>query len=265
MIHYDEIDDWVPSLNAAVGSLVSGKVRSALMQAQPECVEDALDLLFELANRDAVIDATLEWIRSNQIVGYHGSRLTDDDIVSIREHGLIPLRAAARRLRLTRALSCHPLWLEVASKLDGVLTEYGAGGRGGCREDQVHLTLSREGLMRGFNHYLTHGAEFDQCIAEELLGSDGKILLSKDGAPILVTIAVPGAVALTAAHPHFSIEDIRSNGSVPNLAREFLRAWSYHIAHPGFQSASLEVDCGMVFRNVVPAVWIVSLHTVTEM
>ena len=262
MINYDDIDVWAPSLDVALASIVPEQVRAALVQAQPEYVEDALDLLLQLAGRDAVIDATLEWIRLNAIAGYHGSRLAADDIASIRARGLIPLRADARRVRLTRALSPHPRWLEVASELDKAITAYGEGCRGGCREDQVHLTLSRAGLTRGFNHYLTHGAEFDQHVAEELLGSEGEALLGKDGVPTLVRIAVPGAAALDAAHPHFSIEDIRSNGSVPNLAREFLKAWSYRIAHPGFQAASLEVDCGMVFRAVVPAGWIVGLDAV---
>lgn len=262
MINFDDIDDWVPSLDAALASIVPEQIRAVLVQAQPEYVEDALDLLFQMADRDALIDATLEWIRLSEVASYHGSRLAPDDVASIRAHGLIPLRADARRFRLTRALSPHPRWLQVAPELDRALTAYGEGCRGGCREDQVHLTLSRAGLTLGFNHYLTHGAEFDQRVAEELLGSEGEVLLRNDGVPTLVTVSVPGSAALAAAHPHFSIEDVRSNGSVPNLAREFLSAWSYRIAYPGFQAASLEVDCGMVFRAVVPAGWIVGVDTV---
>ena len=261
MIRYDDIDDWAPALSAALG--VPEQVRVALVQAQPEYVEDALDLLFKLTDRNAVIDATLQWIRSNEIAGYHGSRLTADDVASIRARGLIPLQADARRLRLTRALSPHARWLEVEPELDRVLTAYGSGCRGGSRENQVHLTLSRAGLTRNFNHYLTHGAEFDQRVAEELLGSDGKVLLSKDGVPTLATVVVPGAVALVAAHPHFTIEVVRSDGNVPNLAREFLKAWSYRIAHTGFQAAELEVDCGMVFCDAIPQDWIVNVDPVT--
>lgn len=263
VIIYDDINDWVYALDAALGSTVSGQVRLQLRQAQPEYVEDALNLLLELANRNAVIDATLHWIRSNIIAGYHGSRFMADDVASIRTNGLVPLRTNTRRHQLIRALSPHPRWAEVEPELDRVLADYGPGCRAGNREGQVHLTLSKEGLMRGFNHYLTHGAEFDQHVARELLGSDGIVLLSKNGVPTIVTVSVPGDAALTAANPYSSIENARSNGNVPNLVRAFLNAWSYRVANPGFQTASLKTDCSMVFRGTVPTTWIASIDTVT--
>lgn len=264
MITYDDIDDWAPALDAALELTVPEQVRLQVLRERPQYVEDALDLLFDLADRDSVIDATLNWIRSNLIAGYHGSRLASDDVASIRASGLVPLRADGRRHRLTRALSRHRRWPEVGTELDRVLADYGGPeGRAGNRENQVHLTLSRAGLTRGFNHYLKYGAEFDQHVAHRLLGSDGAALLSEDGVPIIVTVAVPGDAALTAAHPRFSIEDVRSQGSVPNLAREFLKTWSYRIANPGFQAATLKVDCGMVFRDTVPVIWVASVDTVT--
>jgi hypothetical protein len=214
--------------------------------------------------RDAVIDATLTWIRSTKIAGYHGSRLTDAEVASIRAVGLIPLKAETRRLRLKRALSPHPRWREIADKLDAAIQAHGRGGAAGCREDQVHLTLSRAGLTSGFNHYLTHGAEFDQHVAYALLGQDGTDLLARDGQPRVIQVAVPGPLALNAAHLYFSIDDIRNRGDVPNLVNEFLEAWSYRLAHPGFQSRTLKTDCGMIFRSTVPAAWIRGLNTLAE-
>ncbi len=234
------------------------------MAACPEYIEDARDLLFNLADRDAIIDATLEWIRSSTVAGYHGTRLTHAEVDSVRAKGLLPLKAEARRDRLVRALSSHPRWRQVADRLDELIQAHGQGARAGRREDQVHLTLSRSGLMSGFNHYLTHGSEFDQHVAHALLGSQGKELLSQDGAPTLIKCAIPGDVALDAAHPFFSIDDLRSRGDVPNLVDEFLKTWSYKLAHPDFQACTLEVDCGMFFCEIVPAGWIIYVKVLED-
>jgi hypothetical protein len=264
MIDFDEIDDWAPELSDVLSQCVPDSFGPRVAEAAPEYIEDALDLLFDSTVRDAVIDAALAWIRSTKVVGYHGSRLTDEEVASVRSSGLTPLKAETRRDRLVRALSPHPGWHEVADQLDSILQGYGPGGAGGRRERQVHLTLSRCGLLNGFNHYLTHGSEFDQRVAYELLGPDGEELLTKDGMPTVLRVAVPGPLALDAAHPHFGVDDMRVRGEVPNLVKEFLQAWSYKLAYPAFQSRTLEIDCGMVFRSTIPAAWIVDFATFVE-
>jgi hypothetical protein len=93
------------------------------------------------------------WLQSNEIAGYHGSRLTDEEFHSVKKIGLIPLDAETRRDRLIRALSHHPKWQEVKAKLDETILAYGQGNRAGHREGQVHLTLSKAGLIQSFNHY----------------------------------------------------------------------------------------------------------------
>jgi len=262
LVDFDEIDDWEPRLFAALRPLLPESFGQKLATAAPEYIEDARDILFELANRDVIIDATLTWIRSTTIAGYHGSRLSDEEIVSVRAQGLVPLKAEARRHRLLRALSLHPKWNEVADQLDATINDHGPRGVAGGREGQVHLTLSRAGLTSRFNHYLTHGAEFDQRVAHTLLGEQGKQLLARDGHSTVIQVAVPGSDALEAAHPHFGIDGLRAKGDVPNLVSEFLEAWSYRQAYPGFQSRALHVDCGMVFRSIVPAPWIIAVNTI---
>jgi hypothetical protein len=101
-------------------------------------------------------------------------------------------------------------------------------------------------------------------VAYELLGPDGEELLTKDGMPTVLRVAVPGPLALDAAHPHFGVDDMRIRGEVPNLVKEFLQAWSYKLAYPAFQSRTLEIDCGMVFRSTIPAAWIVDFATFVE-
>ena len=152
MVEFDDIDNWTSDLAAALSEHVPISVARKIAAASPEFVEDARDKLFELMDRNTIIDATLDWIRSTEIVGYHGTRLTHQEIDSVRANGLVPLKAEARRTRLVRALSPHPKWREAADRLDAVIQAHGPGGFGGHREGQVHLTLSQSGLTKGFNH-----------------------------------------------------------------------------------------------------------------
>ena len=259
MLDFDDNHTWEPGLTAAVGELLTDRVVDQLITASPEFIEDACELLFSYADRARIIDATLAWIRSTVIAGYHGGRLNQSEVESIRARGLLPLDAKARRRRLRRALSPHPRWDYVADRLDAALQEYGPGGKAGCREGQVHLTLSRCGLVNGFNHYLTHGSEFDQHVAHDLLGSDGKELLRRDGRATVIQVAVPGVIALKAVNRYFTVDERLARGEVPGLVDEFLKAWSYGLAHPDFDCGTLKVDCGLVFRSTVPPAWIVDI------
>jgi hypothetical protein len=169
MLDFDNIDDWAPKLEAVLCSHLPNSVKQKLVEATPKCIEDARDLFLELTDRDTVIDAVLAWLRSSHIAGYHGSRLTDAELSSVQTVGLIPLDADARHTRLIRALSPHPRWPEVAPRLDAAIQAHGQG-----RAGQVHLTLSRAGLTNAFNHYPKYGSDFDQQVALDLLGTEGK-------------------------------------------------------------------------------------------
>ena len=264
MLDFDKIDDWAPKFSRALSQHFSDSISKKLQFHQLEFVEEALDLLFKRANRDNIIDAVLELIRSEEIACYHGTRLTDAEVISIRSNGLKPLKAEDRLHRLTRALSLHRKWPEVAGQLVDVVQAHGRGGSAGHREAQVHLTLSKAGLTKGFNHYLTYGSEFDQNVARTLLGQEGLELLSRDGKPSIIRVSVPGSEALDAAHPYFNISDLRARGDVPNLVVEFLESWSYRLAYPVFQSATLKADCGMIFHSPVAPAWIVDIETLAE-
>ena len=253
MLDFDDNRTWGLLLTDAVGVLILESIPDRFVAAAPELVEDARDLLFEWIDRDSVIDATLAWIRSATLVGYHGTRLIDAEVDSIQAHGILPLKADARRARLIRALSSHPRWNDVALRLNSTLHQYGQGEKAGRREGQVHLTLSRCGLLNDFNHYLTYGSEFDQDVAVALLGDEGKELLRKDGDARVIWVAVPWAIALKAAHPYFSVDSLRNKGDLPNLVDDFLKAWSYGLAYPNFECRTLEVDCGMLFESIVPS------------
>ena len=263
LLDFDDIDTWEPELSNVLGNQVSESVVNQLAAAKHELIEDALDHLFTLTNKKMIIHTTLAWVQSRKVTGYHGTRLTDTEVKSIQAKGLLPLETRSRRSRLVRVLSHHPRWNEVADKLDVTIERLGEGGKLGFRLNQVHLTLSRSGLINSFNHYLTHGSEFDQKVAQELLGTEGKELLRKDGEPRVVKVAVPGKAALKASQPSFSIEYVLEEGEIPNLIREFLKAWSYRLANGGFQRKNLEIDCGMIFYSTVSQDWIVDIETIS--
>jgi hypothetical protein len=264
MICFDDIDAWESMLSDALLPLAPHDIRHRLQVAKPEYIEDARDFFLSYASRDAVMDEMLAWVRSTHIAGYHGTRLTAADVESIKSNGLVPLKATARRERLERALSGHPRWSEVANRLDDAIRSIGPGCAVGRREGQVHLTLSCAGVTDAFNHYLTHGAEFDLHVATELLGEEGKELLGKDGNPYVIQVVVPGEAALTAAHPFFGVDDMRARGELPNIIKQLLEVWCFRLSRPGYQSRKLKIDCGMMFRSAVPAAWIRQINPWTS-
>lgn len=263
MIDFDEIDDWAPKLSQLMASIVDASTINALTNAAPEYLEDAEAQLLASAARDAIIDAMLGWISASTIAMYHGTRVTDEEKSSIECHGLRPLSAVSRCHRLTRTLSRHPDWPTSSSKLEAALLKFGAGSGAGSRENQVHLTLSRAGLVSGFSHYLTHGSEFDQHVAHALLGQQGVDLLGQEGSATIVRLLVPGPRVLEGAHPHLGVDDLRRRGDVPNVVREFLQVWAYRLSHPAFQSRTCKIDCGAVLRETIPPSWIDSIECIS--
>jgi hypothetical protein len=259
-LDFDRNEDWHDALSHALRHVVPNAARGAIASAAPRYAEDAGTLLFRLADRSAVIDAALAWIDSSILSAYHGTRLTKVEEASVRADGLLPLHGASRRDQLVHALSIHPRWRELEPLLDDAIDRVGPGNVCGHREGQVHLTLSRESLVKGFNHYLRHGSEFDQRVVQLLVGNDALQLFEQHGVPVVVTVLVPGAQALEAAHPHFTVRMMRDAGEVPNLVRSFLNAWAYRLAFPDFRSSTLQVDVGLVFRAPVPRGWI---HAIT--
>jgi hypothetical protein len=256
LVVFDELSTWEAALIEALGDHFSSRL--AALRQPHEYVEDSRDTLLA-DDRRTLLSMTLAWIGQNSIAAYHGTRLNSDELRSVCESGLTVLDSASRIVRLQRALSVHPNWRSVAAQLEGAV---GRGGRGveiGNRSGQAHLTLSRAGLTNGFNHYLSHGSEFDRHIAHQLLGEEGVSLLEQDGTGYILEFSVPGPAAITAAHPYFTAEDMIERGEVPNIANEFLKVLSYRVYDPEFHPAQRRTDCGLVFSKDVPASW---LHSV---
>ena len=96
MVDFDNNCIWSPLLTKAVGSLLPNAAREKLLAENPEFIEDALDLLFSCTNREKIIKATLEWIRTTTVAGYHGSRLIDLEVDSIPRPAAFGSTSSAR-------------------------------------------------------------------------------------------------------------------------------------------------------------------------
>jgi hypothetical protein len=244
---FDQIQVWGPQLFAELKDILPADIRGQLALRVPKY--DPLDDLFELADRQDAASRVSEWLIVGQVFAYHGTRVTAEEMASIQRDGLLPLVPADRIARLQRSLSNHRRWVEVKDRLQSAIERFGAGPES-IRQGQVHLTLSRAGLLQGFNYYLRQGSEFDWHVAGHLLGEEGQALISADGTSTLIKVRVPGPDALAACNPY------QLEREVPNLVSEILRAWAYWLANPSFSSASMELDAGMLFRKAVPASWI---------
>ena len=256
---FDRIEDWGPALKAEVSDLLPSDVAEIISAANPRFIEDARNELFKVVDRDVIIARVSSWIEVGPVVAYHGSRLNPEEIEAVRREGLKPLIAAPRVDRLRRVLSSHPDWPQKASKLDDMVRSLGPIDRWGKREGKVHLTVSLAGLMRSFNHYLTYGSEFDLMVAQHLLGPEGKTLLAASGNATIFRLFVPGNIAEAACNPYRW-----QNTGLPSLVREILEVWGYWLAHPNYRSESRELDCGMMFRETLPAGWIDSVIIVDD-
>ena len=251
LLNFDVIESWESQLRELLVAELPPNFDAALIASKPRHVEDARDTLLALGDRRHVLAKVTSWLQSQAMVGYHGSRLSPDEIIGIKRDGIRALAAADRADRISRGLSPHPNWPEVRATLADALRLYGPGNRGGRREGQVHLTLSRSALIRGFNHYLVEGSEFDGHVAQYVLGCEGRQMMRNCGEPVVFEIHVPAGQAFDACNPYGVRED-----EPPTLVRAVLAVWSYRVANPGYKFEESLIDYTMTFKGSLPAAWI---------
>jgi hypothetical protein len=260
VLDFDLIDEWAPRLELALEKVVPPAARTTVATSHPQFFESALSTLLKHTDREAVTKSTLAWIRGQEVAAYHGTRLNSAETQSIRTLGLKPLLPEQRKPRLARALCTHPLWSAKASLLDDAIRTHSGKGKSGRREGQVHLSLSRAGLTDGFNHYLTHGSEFDQNVAHEILGQTGVDLLATDGLSTVITVSVPGDRALHGANRFATEEERISRGEIPNIARQLLQAWAFKLVDKSYQTVNQRLDCGICLTETLPPEWVTSIQ-----
>lgn len=249
MIYYDKFETWGESFGELVVDLVGKDVVDNLAASNFEYIEDAGGHLASHTDIITISTAIQAWLRARDFCVFHGTRLLPDEIHSVRREGLCPLVAADREKRLREILSRHSNWDSVKRKLCEVLEDVGPKGKQGRREGQIHFSLSRSGLVNGFDHYLTYGAEFDQHVVQRLFGDQsGLQLLNSETVPILVHVCFSGEELIQGAHPHFSYSDVMGMGEIPGLARTLLNTWAFKAAKPSFDISTLRTDCCMMQR-----------------
>lgn len=248
---FDDNAEWGPRLWELLRPYLPGDMAQIVRAAESEFIEDAADVVLAHADKRVLSKVMTNWLRSHRIRGYHGTRVNAIELASIRRDGLLPLRVHQRTKRLERALSKHPQWGEVKHTLPAALELFSPGMRSGRREGQVHLTVSRAGLVNGFNHYLREGSEFDWHVSHHLLGAEGQDLIAADGQPYLIALLVPGDAALESCNRYGMPTD-----DFPKPVSELFRVWSYWLGYPDYRASCLKLDCGMVFSDIVPVSWI---------
>jgi hypothetical protein len=198
------------------------------------------------------------------LIGYHGVRLADSEITSIKKNGLVQLSEEKRTKRLVRALSTHAKWNEVSKKLDDTVASFDKEEKDHGKDGQTHLTVSLSGLMDGFNQYLKFGSDIEQHVAMTLFGKAGLALLAEDGSPKVFKFSVPGKTAMSSAHHRLTPDEMIKKGKVPNIVNDFIKCWSYKQVDKAFQTKTMKVDCDMVFYETVPEKWLLEVISMEQ-
>lgn len=250
MICYDEFETWEDSFGDLVKSLIGTQDLTKLTTTEFEYIEDAGVFVSSLTGIDLISAEILSWLTNNEFCVFHGTRLLPEEVASIQDAGLKPLTALSRQERLSKIFGDHDDWTNVKENLAEVLGDVGPKEKQGRREGQVHFSLSRSSLVNGFDHYLTHGSEFDQQVASRLFTDDsGLRLLQSRTIPYLVHVKMGGEDVVKGTHPHFTYQDVVEMGEVPGLGSTFLNAWAFIKSRPDFDIKRLRTDCCMMQKE----------------
>lgn len=251
LIYYDKFQTWEASFDDLVEPLIGPQNLTKLTTSEFEFIEDAGDFVSSLTGIKSISVEILSWLTKNEFCVFHGTRLLPKEVASIHDVGLQPLAALSRQDRLSEIFGNYDDWEIVKENLADVLGDVGPKQKQGRREGQVHFSLSRSGLANGFDHYLTHGSEFDQHVASRLFPDDsGLRLLQSRTVPYLIHVKMSGEDLVKGAHPHFSYQDVIKMGEVPGLGSAFLNAWAFKKSKPDFDIIKLRTDCCVMQKEV---------------
>jgi len=212
---------------------------------KPEGPIGASVALAERVAIQTIVESVRDWILKRDVLVYHGTRINDAQRTSIEREGLRLLVQSERGPAIADFLKLHPRWPELAPRVPEAIDQVSRHGAG--RAGTVHALLSRSGLVRGCNHYLVEGSEFDHQIANYLLGEECHEQNRRRGHGALVRIRVSGAAALAAANPH------GETGNTPNLITELIGALAWWLATGDNDTGRFEAGCALIFYAPVPA------------
>ncbi len=240
IIDYDRISEWEPWIDGVIYPIAGDNVAKSIAASEPEYIEDAADALYEILDKHQVIELLRDKLSDFQVRVYHGTRLSDRELSDIQANGLRPLRLVDRKNTLTEIFNGHPEWDSVCMNLDKALHELGPKSQAGKREDgYIHVCFSRQGLLKGCNHYLTHGAEVDGHVASKLFNNTDLALelLQNNRKPYLISFLADFDSAFTAANPYGV-----GSGDTPYFLKQLIQSWAFRKYRKEFSPESLK-DC----------------------
>jgi hypothetical protein len=244
---------WHPSFESVITPHLPPDFRARIIDADPAHTDVARDLILEIGDRDGIVDAALDWIKSNSIAAYHGSRLDDEGMLTVRRDGLLILDVASR-ISAAREKFPSIAHLITDDLADLVINKHHLAHR----EGQVHCTISR--LFLEGSEYVHGGSEFDRRLVHFACGEENVGLVARFGLPRIVKLALPGEVVLRGFHPFFDIDYVRREEGVPNLVKDFLEDYAWRIHRPDYPVRGEDL-CAML-KEPFPPEWVIGIDTV---
>ncbi len=228
---FDRHEVWEPFFHDWMLEVAPADVMQAAAQPQ-EYQNDARDIFIDAIGKAELTDFLAAKLADHSVKVFHGTRVSDLVLSQIRLEGLKPLDLASRKATLISELGAHPNWAAQRDRLDAILHKYGPGwersGAGKREDGGVHVCLSRNGLLKSSNHYLTLGAEVDNHITRDLFSDEsGFALLERARKPWLVSFDLDFTNAELAANPCNS-----SYESLPFITDKFFTAWAFRLSEP---------------------------------
>lgn len=253
ILDYDKIEEWSPWIEEIVSTVAPDGLIDEIKRSSPEFIEDARDQLVSAIGVEPLISHLTGALEPFHVRVFHGTRVTPGELKSIQAGGLRALQLQDRRAPLVDAFNKHPDWHKIEPGLDHQLHRFGADrlrtGAGKREDDSVHVCLSRAGLLRGCDHYLTYGAEVDQHLATALFSDgEGLELLARARSAKIISFTAPYADAALAANP-WGVP----RGEIPALMKIFVSNWAYHLAHPRFTVVSQRDSAALRFPAPIDA------------
>jgi hypothetical protein len=256
VFEFDDGPQWLPGLVAQLDGLLPADAGKQLKKANPEGPISARIALYEIADKRELWEEARKWLLEREVLVYHGTRINEAQLRSIEREGLRPLVAAERVPAIEAFLGEHPRWSEISDRVAEAI-EF-VRSRAGKREGMVYGLFSRSGLVRGGNHYLVEGSEFDHHVANYLLGDTCHDENRRRGQGTLVQFRLTGAEAIAAANPR------REIGDEPNLLAELIGAVAWWLVTGDDDTAAQEESCGLMRYEGIPPDRITTFITVPD-
>lgn len=219
--------------------IVPASAISNIRNLAPRFLEDPRNHLFELFGRNYIRRRLAAHLQNCSIKFFHGTRLSQADLESVKRSGLLPLNLADRRQGLIEILKKHPLWDDVSVGFDDALQMYGRKHTLGSRENGcVYACFSRSALLKGCTHYLQNGAEVDDFIGHHLFGNaSADEFFNRYRSPYIISFDLSFAEA---ARYSTSFQEQETGEDI--IVDKLLCYWAYSLTTPDFEVGS-QGDC----------------------